>query len=118
MNTQLASTMILSSAKSGTQSQELETRELIDVRFVASVDWYSALKTKFNSLLKRPWKFREHLNDVQLERLKRELPEYAAEAPVEEKKSCASKQTKMRRRVHDEATDVMPNRALLSIRVL
>ena len=106
MNTQVASAMILSSAKSGTQSQELETRELIDVRFVASVDWYSALKTKFNSLLKRPWKFREHLNDVQLERVKRELPEYAVEAPVEEKKS--SKKTKKRKRTTEEVSDVMP----------
>jgi len=64
------------------------------------------IKTKFKSLLKRPWKFREHINEAQLERLKRELPEYAAEAPVEEKKS--SKKTKKRKRVPDEEPDVIP----------
>src|SRR6185436_15324452 len=64
-------TMLFSSMKTGTEEVEVETMELIDVGFVASVDWYAKLKKKWNSLVRRKWKFREHLSDAQLDRLGR-----------------------------------------------
>ena len=100
-----ACSMVLSSAKSGTRDDEMQNRELIAVRFVASVDWLEALKGKFKSLRARRWKFPEHLKPEQLEKLKRELPEYALQTyPL----ALKSTEKKKKRKQHpvDETDDV------------
>jgi len=66
MDPDVACSMVLSSAKFGTRDDEIQTRELIAVRFVASVDWLEALKLKFRSLKARRC-FSEHLKLEQLE---------------------------------------------------
>src|SRR6185503_10517167 len=82
----------------GTEEVEVETMELIDVGFVASVDWYAKLKKKWNSLVRRKWKFREHLSDAQLDRLGRELPQYVAKDYVRESKEERKKRGGKRKR--------------------
>ena len=98
-------TMVFSSMKTGTEEAEAEAMELIDVRFVASVDWYANLKKKWNSLVRRKWKFREHLSDAQLERLERELPQYVAKDYVPESKAERKKRGQKRKQLDE--MDVM-----------
>ena len=101
MDSDNVSTMILGTRKkTGTQSVEQKTLELIDVRFVGGVNW----KKKFKSLVNRNWKFKEFLDDEQLARLERELPDYVYRdpvviAPVGEKKVSGRSKNRKRKRV-------------------
>ena len=97
-------TMLFSSMKTGTEEVEVETMEMIDVGFVASVDWYAKLKKKWNSLVRRKWKFSEHLSDAQLDRLARELPQYVAKDYARESKDEKEARGKWKQR---DSVDVM-----------
>ena len=96
--------------KTGTLSVEQKTLELIDVSFVGGVNWITVLKKKFKSLVNRNWKFKEFLDDEQLARLERELPDYVYRdpvviAPVGEKKVSGRSKNRKRKRVDGEQFD-------------
>ena len=76
MDTTNSSTMKFSSANTGTIETEAKTLELIDVGYVASLDWVAALKKKFDGVVKRTWKFSEHLHPSTLQRLHDDFPKY------------------------------------------
>ena len=105
MNVDDHSTMILSSAKTGTKDVEAENMELIDVGYVASVDWLSNLKKKWASLVKRNWKFKEHLTQDQLDRLANELPQYMHVEDEESKRE--DRRGRKRKQVDPESIDVL-----------
>ena len=70
--------MRFKSEKLGKEEEELETRELISVMYLASLDWHSVLQNKFDGLLTRDWKFQEKsLRD--LRDFQESLPEYVGE---------------------------------------
>ena len=69
-------TMRFRSNNTGTKDSEVETLELVDVGYVASIDWVSVLNEKFQSLSLREWKFKEHLKDETVQRFETKFPEY------------------------------------------
>src|SRR6185503_7080114 len=92
-------------SRTGTKDVEEESMELIDVGYVASVNWLTNLKKKWVSLIKRNWKFKDHLTQDQLDRLATELPQYMY---VEEEKESKSEQRRgKRKRVDPDSIDVM-----------
>jgi len=95
-------TMRLSSQKTGTEIVEAGTSELIDVAYVAAVDWHGNLKKKWDSLMKRKWKFKEHLNQDQLAT---ELPQYMRVEECKNESKREQKRRKKRKRV--DSIDVL-----------
>lgn len=76
MDIKNCSTYKLSSANTGSQETELEKPEIIDVKYIASTDWVDLLSVKFEGLVRRDWKFKEHLKPSTLVRLEQEFPDY------------------------------------------
>ena len=81
---------------------EAGTSELIDVAYVAAVDWHGNLKKKWDSLMKRKWKFKEHLNQDQLAT---ELPQYMRVEECKNESKREQKRRKKRKRV--DSIDVL-----------
>ena len=77
---------------------------MIDLGYVAGVDWLSNLKKKWASLVKRNWKFKEHLTQDQLDRLANELPQYMH---VEDEESKSDRRGRKRKQVDPESIDVL-----------
>ena len=69
------------------------------------MDWLSNLKTKGASLVKRNWKFKEHLTQDQLDRLANELPQYMHVEDEESKRD--DRRVRKRKQVDPESIDVL-----------
>lgn len=76
MDIKNCTTYKLSTINAAVQQTELEGIELIDVRYIASTNWVDVLSVKFEGLVRRDWKFKEHLKPETLTRLEQEFPEY------------------------------------------
>ena len=93
-------TMRFRTLKTGVRREETKQRELVDVQYLASVDWTSVLEAHWNSLLTRDWKFTEHLRPETLLWFQDQLPQYfGADRPVrrEERKKKRKRNALSRR---------------------
>src|SRR6185437_6164218 len=74
MNIKNFKTMKLSSKNTEKKATEMKGLELINVMYVASVDWSTTLSKKVDGLFKRDWKFKEYLSDQTIARLEDDFP--------------------------------------------
>lgn len=72
-------TMKFSTVKLATAALELDSLELIDVRYMASENWEVILSEKFNGLMTRGWRFKELLKPETIERFRQDFPHYLGE---------------------------------------
>lgn len=93
-------TMTFRSSRTSVANEEVPRRELVDVQYLATVNWEDILSEKFDGLLTRTWRFKELLKEKTLERFEKNFRHYKGEDEPQrrqERKEClASKKRKAR----------------------